>query len=98
MAVSEHKTQAKRRSVRLNLQLPIELKQALDQQAAKLNTTTPKLARDFLRRELEILKQKELDGQLIAGYQYLAQENQQLLEEFRHVDRESWEWDDANDA
>ncbi|MBI1929802.1 hypothetical protein HYR99_36825 [Candidatus Poribacteria bacterium] len=98
MAISEHKPQAKRQSVRLNVQLPVELKEALDQQAAKLNTTTPKLARDFLRRGLGILKQKELDGQLIAGYQYLAQENQRLLEEFRHVDQESWEWDDANDA
>ena len=98
MAISEHKTQAKRQSVRLNLQLPVELKEALDQHAAKLNTTIPKLTRDFLRQGLEILKQKELDGELIAGYQYLAQENQQLLEEFRHVDRDSWEWDDANDV
>ncbi len=98
MAISEHKTQAKGQSVRLNLRLPVELKEALDQQAAKLNTTTSKLARDFLRRELECLEQKELDGQLISGYQYLAQENQQLLGEFRHVDQEGWEWDDANDA
>lgn len=98
MAISEHKTQAKHRSVRLNVQLPVELKEALDQQAAKLNTTPSRLARDFLRRELELLKQRERDEQLISGYRYLAQENQGLLEEFRHIDQEGWERDDANDA
>jgi hypothetical protein len=85
MPISEHKSLPKH-PVRLNLQLPVELKDALDQQAGKLNTTTPQLARKFLRQGLEILKQKELDEQLTAGYQYLAAENEQLLEEFRYVD------------
>lgn len=80
----------------LNLKLPLELKTALDQQAAKLNTTTPELAREFLQQGLEALRRKEINRQLIAGYQYLAKENQQLLEEFRYVDQEGWEEDDAD--
>lgn len=41
---------------------------------------------------------RELDQKLIAGYQYLAKENRKLLEEFRAVDLEDWEEDDANDS
>jgi len=96
MAISESQTEVKQRFVRLNLQLPLEIKVALEQQAARLNTTTPELACEFLQQGLEALKQKELDQQLIAGYQYLAKENQQLLEEFRDVDVEGWEEDDAD--
>jgi hypothetical protein len=89
-------TKVKQMVARLNLQLPLEMKLALEQQAARLNTTTPKLAREFLQQGLEALKQKELDQQLIAGYQYLTKENQQLLEEFHDVDIEGWEEDDAD--
>ncbi len=72
------------------------MKVALEQQAERLNTTTPKLVREFLQQGLEALKRKELDQQLIAGYQYLTKENQQLLEEFHYVDQEGWEDDDAD--
>jgi len=96
MAISESQTKVKREVVRLNLQLPLEMKVALDQQAARLNTTTTKLAHEFLQQGLEALKQKELDQQLITGYQYLTRENQQLLEEFCYVDQEGWEEDDAD--
>jgi hypothetical protein len=44
-----------------------------------------------LKTGLETKRQKDLDGQLIAGYQYLAQDNRHLLEEFRYIDQESWE-------
>ncbi|MFH1489340.1 MAG: hypothetical protein ABII06_10575 [Pseudomonadota bacterium] len=98
MAISERIIEAKTQTVRLNLQLQVEFKEALDRQAEKSKTTTPELARDFLRQGLENLRQKELDEQLIAGYQYLAKENRQLLEEFRHVDQENWEQDDEDEA
>ncbi|MFQ6043798.1 MAG: hypothetical protein ACE5PV_23335 [Candidatus Poribacteria bacterium] len=96
MTISESQTKAKQKVVRLNLQLPLEMKVALDQQAARLNTTTLELAREFLQRGLEALRRKEVDRQLIAGYQYLTKENQQLLEEFRYVDQEGWDEDDAD--
>jgi len=95
MAISAQ-TKVKQKVVRLNLQLPLEMKVALEQQAARLNTTTPKLAREFLQQGLEALRRKEIDQQLIAGYQYLTKENQQLLEEFRYIDQEGWEGDDAD--
>ena len=96
MVISESQKKVKENIVRLNLQLPLEMKVAIEQQAARLNTTTPKLAREFLQQGLEALKQKNLDQQLIAGYQYLAKENQRLLEEFRYVDLENWEEDNAD--
>ena len=95
MAISESRT-LKEKVVQLNLQIPLGIKVALEQQATKLNTTTLELAREFLQQGLKALKRKELDQQLIAGYQYLAKENQQLLEEFRDVDMEGWEEDDAD--
>lgn len=83
-------------SIRLNLQLPLDLKNALDEQAARLRTTTPELARDFLKQGVEALKQKQLDEQLIAGYQLLASESRQLTEEFHDVDLEGWEEDKSH--
>lgn len=96
MTISKPQTKVKQKIARLYLQLPLEIKTALDRQSVRLNTTTPKLARKFLRQGLETLRQKELDQQLIAGYQYLTEENQQLLEEFHHVDLEGWEEDNAS--
>lgn len=98
MAISHHQKKDKSKIVRLNLQLPLDLKESLDQRAAKLNTTTPKLVREFLQQGLEILAQKEIDQQLISGYRYLAKENRQLLEEFRAIDLEDWEEDNANNS
>jgi hypothetical protein len=98
MEASQSQTITKEQSVRLNVQLPLELKESLDHWATQLHTTTPQLVQDFLRQGVEILNQQNLDQQLIAGYRYLAKENRQLLEEFRAVDRESWETDNADDA
>lgn len=98
MAISKQQTKAKNKIVRLNLQLPSDLKKSLDQQAAKLNTTTPKLARKFLRQGLGTLNQKELDQKLTSGYQYLAKENRKLLGEFQAVDLEAWKEKNADDS
>ena len=86
MALAPYQRITKRSGVRLNVQLPRELKESLDHWAAQLHTTTSQLTQTLLHQGLETLKQQEFDRQLIAGYQYLTKENQRLLKEFRAVD------------
>lgn len=75
--------------VRLNIQVPAEIKDRLFQASSRLGKTVSALVREFIEEKLRQLETQAFEERMKAAYQDLAEENIRISEDFKFSDAEN---------
>ena len=78
----------------INITIPPELRQAVDQQAKREKTKRSSLIQKAVRVYLGLAKNRELRALMQEGYQEINQEARRLGQEFARLDAESLKYAD----
>ncbi len=77
--------------VRFNLHISSSLKASLDSVAKSKRMRTTTLVKNFLQNYVEEEQKRQLEQNLVAGYQFLTKEHQQICKDFACIDAEGWD-------
>lgn len=75
--------------VRINIQLPAEIKDKLFQASSRQGKKVSVLVRESIEEKLNRLDREIFEEQMKAAYQDLAEENLHISEEFKFSDTEN---------
>jgi predicted DNA-binding protein len=75
--------------VRINVQLPAEIKERLFQASSRQGKKVSALVRESIEDKLRQLDRQVFEKQMKAAYQDLAEENLRVCEEFNFSDAEN---------
>ncbi len=75
--------------VRINIQLPLNIKERLVQASSHQGKKVSALVRESIEEKLNHLDQKLYEEQMKAAYQDLACENISICEDFKYADTEN---------
>ena len=74
---------------RINIQLPVEIKERLFQASSQQRKKVSALVRESIEEKLNRLDQQLFEEQMKEAYQGLAEENLQICEDFKFSDAEN---------
>ena len=80
--------------VHLNITFPEELKAQVDKEAHREKTKRSTLIQKAVRFYLELKERRSKEVLLREGYQAMALESKKMMNDFKHVDRESLKYVD----
>lgn len=80
---------AQQEKVRINIQLPAEIKVRLFQASAREGKNVSSLVRESIEEKLMQLERQNLNQQMKTAYQGLAEENIRICEDFKFSDAEN---------
>ena len=80
--------------VHLNITFPEDLKVRLDQEAQRNHTKRSTFIQNAVRFYLELKHKKSQEELLKEGYLAMADETKVLMDNFKHIDRESLKYVD----
>jgi predicted DNA-binding protein len=75
--------------VRINIQLPTDIKERLIQASSRQGKKVSALVRESIEEKLNQLDQQVFGEQMKAAYQDLAEENIRICEDFKFSDAEN---------
>ncbi len=75
--------------VHLNITFPEELKERLDHEAHREKTKRSTLIQKAVQVYLAVKERKSRETSLREGYQALGAESKKMMEDFKHIDRET---------
>ncbi len=75
--------------VRINIQLPAEIKDRLSQASTREGKNVSTLVRESIEEKLMQLDKQDIDERMKAAYQDLAEENISICEDFKFSDAEN---------
>ncbi len=74
---------------RLSIQISSEIKNKLSRASALQGKKLSVLVRESIEEKLEQIEKKRFEEEMKSAYQELAQENLEILEDFKYVDAEN---------
>jgi predicted DNA-binding protein len=74
---------------RLSIQISSEIKNKLSRASALQGKKLSTLVRESIEEKLEQIEKKRFEEEMKSAYQELAQENLEILEDFKYVDTEN---------
>ena len=77
------------KKVRLNVQIPSELKSKLSQLSAIQGKKVSTLVRESIEEKIAQIEKKIFEEKMKRAYQGLAQENLKISEDFKYADSEN---------
>ena len=80
---------AQQEKVRINIQLPAEIKARLSQASSRQGKNVSTIVRESIEEKLIQLDRQFLDERMKAAYQDLAEENIRICEDFKFSDAEN---------
>jgi len=80
---------AQQEKVRINIQLPAEIKARLSQVSSRQGKNVSTIVRESIEEKLIQLDRQFLDERMKAAYQDLAEENIRICEDFKFSDAEN---------
>jgi predicted DNA-binding protein len=80
---------AQQEKVRINIQLPAEIKARLSQVSSRQGKNVSTIVRESIEEKLIQLDRQFLDERMKAAYQDLAEENIRICEDFKFSDSEN---------
>jgi predicted DNA-binding protein len=80
---------ARQAKVRINIQLPVEIKDRLSQVSSRHGKNVSTLVRESIEEKLIQLDRQFLEERMKAAYQDLAEENIRICEDFKFSDAEN---------
>ena len=78
----------------LNITFPDDLRRALDLEAKRERTKRSTLIQKAVRMYLRLKRRKALGQLLREGYEEMAGEPEQVMKDFKGLDRDSWKYAD----
>ncbi|GAB6269912.1 MAG: ribbon-helix-helix protein, CopG family [Smithella sp.] len=78
-----------REKVRINIQLPAEIKDRLSQASAREGKNVSTLVRESIEEKLMQLDKQDIDERMKTAYQDLAEENISICDDFKFADAEN---------
>ena len=75
--------------VRINIQLPAEIKERLSQASTREGKNVSTLVRESIEEKLMQLDKQDIDERMKAAYQDLAEENISICDDFKFSDAEN---------
>ena len=75
--------------VRINVQLPADIKERLFQASSRQGKKVSSLVRESIEEKLNQLERQVFEEQMKAAYQNLAEENLRICEDFKFSDAEN---------
>ena len=80
---------AQQEKARINIQLPVEIKDRLSQVSSREGKNISTLVRESIEEKLMQLDRQFLEERMKAAYQDLAEENIRICEDFKFSDAEN---------
>ncbi len=78
-----------REKVRINIQLPAEIKDRLSQASTREGKNVSTFVRESIEEKLMQLDKQDIDERMKAAYQDLAEENISICDDFKFSDAEN---------
>jgi len=78
-----------REKVRINIQLPAEIKERLSKASAREGKNVSTLVRESIEEKLMQLDKQDIDERMKTAYQDLAEENISICDDFKFADAEN---------
>ena len=75
--------------VRINIQLPAEIKDRLSKASTREGKNVSTLVRESIEEKLMRLDKQDIDARMKAAYQDLAEENIRICDDFKFSDAEN---------
>lgn len=80
---------AQQEKVRINIQLPAEIKDRLSKASTREGKNVSTLVRESIEEKLMRLDKQDIDARMKAAYQDLAKENIRICDDFKFSDAEN---------
>jgi predicted DNA-binding protein len=80
---------AQQGKVRINIQLPAEIKDRLSKASTREGKNVSTLVRESIEEKLMRLDKQDIDARMKAAYQDLAEENIRICDDFKFSDAEN---------
>ena len=80
---------AQQEKVRINIQLPAEIKDRLSKASTREGKNVSTLVRESIEEKLMQLDKQDIDERMKAAYQDLAEENISICDDFKFSDAEN---------
>jgi predicted DNA-binding protein len=80
---------AQQEKVRINIQLPAEIKDRLSKASTREGKNVSTLVRESIEDKLMRLDKQDIDARMKAAYQDLAEENIRICDDFKFSDAEN---------
>jgi predicted DNA-binding protein len=80
---------AQQEKVRINIQLPAEIKDRLSKASTREGKNVSTLVRESIEEKLTQLDKQDIDDRMKAAYQDLAEENIRICDDFKFSDAEN---------
>ena len=80
---------AQQEKVRINIQLPAEIKDRLSKASTREGKNVSTLVRESIEEKLMRLDKQDIDARMKAAYQDLAEENISICDDFKFSDAEN---------
>lgn len=80
---------AQQEKVRINIQLPAEIKDRLSKASTREGKNVSALVRESIEEKLMRLDKQDIDARMKAAYQDLAEENIRICDDFKFSDAEN---------
>jgi predicted DNA-binding protein len=80
---------AQQEKVRINIQLPAEIKDRLSKASTREGKNVSTLVRESIEEKLMRLDKQDIDARMKAAYQDLAEENIRICDDFKFSDAEN---------
>ena len=80
---------AQREKVRLNIQVPVEIRDRLSLASSRLGKNVSVLVSESIEEKLQQIETHVFEERMKAAYQGLAEENLRICEDFRFADAEN---------
>ena len=80
---------AQQEKVRINIQLPAEIKDRLSKASTREGKNVSTLVRESIEEKLKQLDRQDLEERMKAAYQDLAEENISICDDFKFSDAEN---------
>ena len=87
-----------KQSVRVNITVPLVVKEAVTRYAAKSGRSMSDLMAEAIEEKAKSMAQEELNQQLEAAYSEMSEELLAEVNEWDHVSEEAWRKLDVNDG
>ena len=83
------RTNLQAKKSRLSIQISSEIKNKLSRASALQGKKLSVLVRESIEEKLEQIEKERFEEEMKSAYQELAQENLEILEDFKYVDAEN---------
>jgi predicted DNA-binding protein len=80
---------AQQEKVRINIQLPAEIRDRLSKASTREGKNVSTLVRESIEEKLMRLDKQDIDARMKAAYQDLAEENIRICDDFKFSDAEN---------